>query len=61
MYHPFGQLYTMMQHQLQSTDKHYLRVVEERLTIVGAASCTMWLRPRTTELFIIPALLKTKD
>ena len=51
----------MMQHQLQSTDKHYLRVVEERLTIVGAASCTMWLRPRTTELFIIPALLKTKD
>jgi len=42
-------------------DRHYLWVAEEGLAVVGTATRTERLRPSSTELVVMPTLLKTKD
>jgi len=42
-------------------NRHYLWVAEERLAVVGTATRAERLRPSSTELVVMPTLLKTKD
>ena len=60
-YHIFGWLCTTNWHYLRLTNKPYLWVVEECLTVIGTATSTKWLHPRTVELGVMPTLLETED